>query len=97
MKSTNFDIKGRIPVISYLEDDHYIVYTPALEITTQAKSLEDSKKRFDEAVSLFFEHIVEEGTLEEVLTDLGWKKQGKDWEAPTVIENTLQNVSFSNR
>ena len=54
--------------------------------------LEDAKKNFTEAVELFFDEIVAMGTLEDVLLDLGWKKQAHSFIPPVVISQGMESV-----
>ena len=55
-------------------------------------TLEEAKKNFTEAVEIFFDEIVKMGTLEDVLLDLGWKKQNKDFIPPVVISQGMESV-----
>lgn len=74
-----------LPVSIIKEGREFIAYTPALDISTHAKSFETSKKRFSELVHIYLEELVEKGTLEPVLESFGWKKQQKQWYPPTLV------------
>ena len=74
------------------EADQFVAYTPALDLSTSGATLEDAKKNFTEAVELFFEEIVAMGTLENVLLDLGWKKQEHNFIPPVVISQGMESV-----
>jgi len=87
-------IQFSLPVSIIREDKSFIAYTPALDISTAGDTLEEAKERFEELVEIFFEEIIEKGTIEQVLTDLGWKKQAKTFVPPTVISHTTETFSI---
>ena len=84
-----------LPVSILREGKKYIAYTPALDLSTSGNTFNQAKKRFDEMVYLFFEEITKENTLEDVLTDLGWKKVHAKWNPPIVISNESHMVKLS--
>lgn len=88
----NFAVK--LPVSIFKEGKYFIAYTPALDLSTSAISYEKVKKRFSEAVNIFFEHIIKKGTLNTVLKDLGWQKVKRRWIPPTVIAQDLKEVKI---
>ena len=90
MKKINLDLK--IPVSFMREGKSYIAYTPALDLSTSGKSYQEAKKRFNEIVSIFFEEIIKKGTLEDVLTELGWRRTQLKWNPPVVISQESQTV-----
>jgi predicted RNase H-like HicB family nuclease len=65
-----------------------IAYSPALDISTAGKTEAEAKKRFEEMVKIFFQDLIQRGVLEEVLTELGWKKTAAasraGWKPPRV-------------
>ena len=77
-----------LPVFFIKEHGKYIAYTPALDLSTCGDTLSHAKKRFSEAVKLFFQEIIKMGTLEEVLLSCGWEKVSKlkgGWRPPVVV------------
>lgn len=82
----------KLPVSFLREDKHYIAYTSVLDLSTSGKSFEQAKKRFEEVVGIFFEELVEKGTLDEVLTGLGWQKLHKSWIPPVEVAHRLEQV-----
>ncbi len=76
-----------LPVVSTQHGKKVVVYSPALDISTAGKSLSEARKRFEEMVPLFMEEIVEAGTVDDVLTELGWvkEKKRKAWHPPQVL------------
>jgi len=93
MKKVSLEVN--IPVIVLRENSSFIAYSPALELSTAGKTLLQAKKRFSEAVDIFFEELVKNGTLDEALAELGWKKVKKEWTPPIIISNEMQTVSVS--
>jgi len=67
----------RIEVIITQEDDCYLAYCPALELSSYGDSLTDAKKAFGEALAIFIGETERKGTLEKVLLGLGWTLQQK--------------------
>ncbi|MDP3958209.1 MAG: hypothetical protein Q8Q36_01955, partial [bacterium] len=65
----------------------FVAYSPALDISTVGKSIQDAQKKFEALSGLFIDEIVKAGTFEEVLTELGWKKGQKQFTPPQVVAN----------
>jgi len=82
----------KLPVSISKEGKLFVAYTPALDLSTSAKSYEKAKKRFDEAVSIFFEYTTKNGTLGDVLSDLGWSKIKNQWAPPTIVSQGIEEV-----
>jgi predicted RNase H-like HicB family nuclease len=82
-----------LPVSILKEGDCFVAYTPALDLSTSGKSYTEVKKRFAEVVNIFFEELLEKGTLSLVLTDLGWQKVEKKWLPPTLIAQETQSFA----
>src|SRR3989344_8877291 len=81
-----------LPVSFLRESDQFVAYTPALDLSTSGPTLEEAKSNFTEAVGIFFDELVEMGTLEDVLLDLGWKKHNEDFIPPVVISQGMESV-----
>ncbi len=83
-----------LPITFLREGDAFVAYTPALDLSTVGGSLDEAKTRFDEATRLFFEEIIEKGTINDVLTELGWQRQDNQFIPPTVIANQTEQVTI---
>lgn len=81
------NINFSLPVTILREGKYFVAYTPVLDLSTSAKSFEKVKTRFEEVVKIFLEELMNKGTLETVLTDLGWKKMQKSWSPPKLVAN----------
>lgn len=64
----------KVPVQIFKEGKAFIAYSPVLEVSTSATTFELVKKRFTQAVQIFFEELDDLGTTDEVLPNLGWVK-----------------------
>lgn len=90
MPKTHYNVS--LPVLILKEGRHFVAYTPALDLATSGKTYEQAQERFSEAVEIFFEEIAEKGTVEKVLSELGWQKKQKEWSPPVVVSNETQNI-----
>ena len=88
--------KINIPVSILREDNRYIAYTPALDLSTSGKTYQEVQKRFTEIVAIFIKEIIKKGTVDEVLSSLGWKKVKSEnkinWISPVVISQNTQLI-----
>lgn len=83
----------KVPVITFREGATFVAHTPALDLSTSGRDIGQVKKRFGEAVGLFFEELLEKGTLEDVLYELGWKKINKSWSPPTQVSHEMEEIN----
>jgi predicted RNase H-like HicB family nuclease len=90
-------IKAELPVIIFKEGKKFVAYSPALDLSTCASTFEQARKRFAEAVDIFFQEILEMGTLEDVLKECGWQKISKpreQWIPPHIIAQVQQEIKI---
>lgn len=90
MKKTFFEFK--LPVSIFKEGKQFVAYTPVLDLSTSGKNYDEVKRRFEEIVHIFFEELIQKGTLKEVLADLGWRKIQKQWSPPPVISHESEKI-----
>lgn len=81
-----------LPVSLIREREQVVAYTPALDISTVGRNEEEVKTRFAELVNMFFADIVETGSIDQVLSELGWQKISGAWNPP-LVSNEEINVS----
>jgi len=91
----NNKLSFKLPVIITKQNRHFVAYTPALDISTSGKTEKEVKKRFVELVNLFIEEIVQADTINDVLSELGWRKVQKVWTPPKVISSPFMNMKIS--
>lgn len=88
----NQDISYSLPVTIFREGESLVAYTPVLDLSSSGKTEEEAKQMLFEAVQVFFEELLQMGTLETVLKDLGWTKHKKGFEPPKVVEHSLMSM-----
>ena len=87
MPQTSLELN--LPVSFITEGDQIVAYTPALDISTSGKDEAEAKERFNELVSIFFKDLIENNTVDAVLSELGWKKVAEHWAPPIVSQQSL--------
>jgi predicted RNase H-like HicB family nuclease len=83
-----------IPVVILREDKLFVAYTPVLDVASQGDTFEEAQKNFSEAVQLFVEEIIEMGTVDEVLTSMGWNKNQDTYSPPTAVMQQTMSIPF---
>ncbi|MFH0886698.1 MAG: hypothetical protein V1843_00875 [bacterium] len=76
----------------FRENGHFIAYCKALDLTTQGKTFDEVKRRFEQLVPVFINDLKERGTLDEVLSELGWQRTMKNWVAPLKVGEIMEEV-----
>lgn len=89
MKKCNLEFS--LPVSVLKEGKIFVAYSPALDLSTSGRTFEEAKAHFEEAVNLFFEEIIEKGTLEDVLLDLGWQRSDDSFIPPVAVAHQVEN------
>ena len=84
----------KLPVIITKQNKRFVAYTPALDISTSGKTEKEVKNRFEEMVNLFLEELIQANTVDDVLSELGWKKIQKNWTPPEVISSPYINMKM---
>lgn len=83
MKKTRVNLK--LPVTFLKEGNQFVAYSPPLDLSTCGKTLEEARRRFGEAALLFIQELEKKGTLEQVLSDLGWEQKNSSFIPPLVV------------
>ena len=88
--SKGFSIQG-LPVQFIKQGKSVVAYSPALDLSTAGKNLSEARKRFSEIVKIFFDELIEAGTTQDVLTELGWTRQSKksNWLPPQISTKSV--------
>lgn len=71
-----------------------MVFCPVLDVTGVGRTKKQAERRFQEAVEIFFEETLEKGTLNDVLTDLGWQRVKKMWEPPREVSHKFDAIQI---
>lgn len=88
-------LEFQLPVSILREGKKYIAYSPALDLSTSGRNYKEVKRQFTEIVNIFFEELVNKGTLEEVLRGLGWQRIRAGWSPPVLISQESQTIRVS--
>ena len=65
-------IEVQLGVLIFQEDDSYLAYCPALQLSTYGDSISDAKEAFEDLVKSYVEDCQKMGTLEKDLRAHGW-------------------------
>lgn len=76
-QNKNIRIKAKINIFIYKDEDSYIVYSPALDLTDYGATSSIALKAFRKSLKIYFEETTRMATLEKDLLDHGWKLQKK--------------------
>lgn len=91
------ELKIDVEVAIVKEDDYYVAYCPALELSAYADTSEKAKKAFEDEVKTFIDETNKRGTLEKYLLKNGWRLQQHptlNYEPPIRDKSLLYGASF---
>ena len=79
--------QSRLTVLFIKEGDAFVTYSPALDLSSSGATVEEAKKNFQEALTLFMEECINRGTLPDALASLGWQQVAPNgaWSPPEVV------------
>lgn len=92
-------IECNLPLIIFQDDNNYITYCPALDLSGYGASEEDANHSFEQTLTEYFRYTINKNTLAEDLRKLGWTiRKGliKPFTPPTMA-NLLDNNEDFNR
>ena len=72
LKMDDHNIFVDLEVFVYRDDDYFISYSPALDLSSFGKTKDEAEKLFYSALDLFMEDIIARDVLADVLSTLGW-------------------------
>lgn len=64
------------------EGDQFIAHAMPLDVASSGASQDEARKALEEAVHLFLETAMDHGTLNQVLEDSGYVREGESWQSP---------------
>lgn len=71
-KTGRNEVKCKLPVIIFEEDNSFIFYCPALDLSGYGKTEPEASTSFNEVLSEYFRYTTNKGTLAKDLLKLGW-------------------------
>lgn len=69
----------------FKEGDTYVAYVPALDVSSCGATHEEARRNIRDAVHGFLESSADLGTLDEVLREAGYEREGENWRAPEFV------------
>jgi hypothetical protein len=87
-------ISASVPVLFFrnIETGNIIADCPVLRITSCGKTITQAKKNFHEAFCLWYETIIEMGTIKQALIELGWKIYKQSIQLPKQANFSHRNI-----
>jgi gamma-glutamylcysteine synthetase len=90
-KDHQHNIETRLSIILFQENEHYIAYAPALDLSGYGYSEEEAHRSFGVALEEFLRYTSNKKTIANELTRLGWKVKAKKMQAPNWSDLIVKN------
>ena len=72
-------------VLTFLEGETYVAYVPELDVSSCGSDPDEARKNIRDAVRGFLEASKGLGTLDEILAEAGFHREGSNWRAPEFV------------
>jgi hypothetical protein len=69
----------------FKEGDAYVAYVPALDVSSCGATDDEARRNIRDAVRGFLASSADMGTLDEILQEAGYKREGEKWRAPEFV------------
>lgn len=89
-------VSSELAIFLFREDDNFIAYSPALDLSGYGKTEEDARNSFNIVLKEYFDYAINEGTLYEDLKSHGWLLKKHKIETPKISVLVRQNDELSN-
>ncbi len=96
IKVSNENINSELAIFLFKEDDTYIAYSPALDLSGYGKTEEEARSSFNIVLKEYFDYCIHEGTLYQDLKSHGWDIKKHELEIPKISMLVLKNEELSN-
>jgi len=84
-----------IPVVFFEEGAVIIAHCIPLDVSSCGKDLEEARRNIRDALAGFIEACEDLGTLEEVLEESGFIRQGDDWIPPALVSTDSLDLAVA--
>ena len=87
------NIKVGVNVFILKEDDLFVAYCPALELSSYGETKDEAKESFKQAMHILIEDTQRKGTLEKLLLSLGWTlrlKPNVSYQPPVLPDDKIK-------
>ena len=93
---SNERINSELAIFLFKEDDNFIAYSPALDLSGYGETEEAARNSFNIVLKEYFDYAISEGTLYEDLKSHGWTFKKHEIETPKISMLILKNDELSN-
>ncbi len=69
----------------FKEGDTFVAYVPELDVSSCGSTDDEARKNIRDAVQAFLRTTAEMGTLQEVLEEAGYSREGGRWFGPEFV------------
>jgi predicted RNase H-like HicB family nuclease len=69
----------------FKECDTYVAYVPALDVSSCGATDDEARRNIRDAVRGFLASSADLGTLDEILQEAGYEREGEKWRAPEFV------------
>lgn len=77
----------------FKEGDTYVAYVPALDVSSCGDTDDEARHNIRDAVRGFLASSANLGTLDEILQEAGYEREGEKWRAPEFV--SVDRLSMS--
>ena len=78
----------------FKEGDAYVAHAPALDVSSCGATDEEARSNILDAVRGFLAASADLGTLDEILREAGYRREGDEWLAPEFVSIDRLTVSL---
>jgi len=69
----------------FKEGDAYVAHAPSLDVSSCGATEEEARRNIRDAVRGFLAASADMGTLDEILHEAGYRREGDEWRAPEFV------------
>jgi predicted RNase H-like HicB family nuclease len=69
----------------FKEGESYVAYVPALDVSSCGATDDEARRNIRDAVRGFLASTADMGTLDEILQEAGYERDGDKWRAPEFV------------
>lgn len=84
-KETHYMEDFSFDVHIFKEGNAYVAYVPALDLSTCGATDDEARRNIRDAVRGFLAASANMGTLDEILQEAGYEREGETWRAPEFV------------
>lgn len=103
LKSKTHELSVKLELYKFKEDNAFIMYCPALDLSTSGKSEEEAEQSFSETFQIYINYCINKKTLVEDLQKNGWdvrsmkqrKMKAPDTKKLLRINETLREIVYN--